>query len=247
MRLQEIFLIETTEEDRAIVSLAQTLSKNLRKYKDVSSDTGIKTDEPITIGKLGDMFDLALQILGPVTIKLQSNKGIKRNWESYGNHVESGTTIYGIWFNNDNSIVMNMDKIGTTSFITSLTHELRHALDDFKSGYEANKQGGRYSVPRKKEHRDDIALNSLAEPAELNARFLEVLHTLIVQIKQAVKIMPIDQVRSYVLSQLSDTLDYYHISEFYPEKHHSKHYKRLIKRSADLIDKEVNYYKSKRK
>ena len=130
-----------------------------------------------------------------------------------------------------------------------MAHELRHALDDYKSEKKASVSNS-YSTPKKKEYRKEYNdpyygnISYLAEPAEINARFLQVLDQLTTTIRQSVKLYPNDP-KPAIMKEFKNILAYYHISDLFPEKELSKDYKRLMKRAMDYIEKELAYLQNK--
>lgn len=259
MRLQELF--ETTEEDRGLISLSSAIADYL-KTVDVDSDENApeydpdddydpemdgdrgESDEPMPIGKIGDLFNTPFEILNNVTLELQSNYGIKRRDGRTPDKSPTGTIIKGMWDGNNATLVLNKDYVGTKSIKSTIGHELRHALDDYKSGGEAFKQDGRYITPKKKSQRKPTNdpyfgnIAYLAEPAEINARFLEVLHDLVPIIQRSIK-LPGNNGKSSIENGLAKALQDHRIEELFPEKTKSKDYKRLVKRAYDFIQKEL--------
>lgn len=242
MRLQELFLIETTEEDRAIISLSSAISDHLTRYENV------KGNEVIDVGTIGELFDTPIPILNPVNIQLETYDGIeKRMREEYPDDVaETDDEVVGIWYGHTKTLVVDRAYIGTQTMNSVLTHELRHALDDFKSKFRANDTSRKnsYLTPKKKEHRKTINdpyfgdVKYLAQPAEINARFLEVLNQLVITIRQSNKLAP-NKIRPIIMQEFKNMLGHYQIADLFPEKEKSKDYKRLIKRGLDFIEKEL--------
>jgi hypothetical protein len=255
MRLQELFLVETTEEDRAIISLSKPIFSKLSDLSTITLEKG----QVINAGTIGDLFDTPLNILDPVKLAIWTNEDIvddfvpeDRRAEYLGDGVDGKKrrNIYGLWDGETNTIVFNYDFIASNSIKQVITHELRHALDDYKSDFKAN-TSRKYSTPKKKEHRKDYSADPYAtddqksrpyraQPAEINARFAEVLHGITAQAAHALKKDPDPaSMRSRLLQNLKQLLRDRHISDLFPEKEQSKDYKRLIKRAVDMIDKEV--------
>jgi len=272
MRLVELFLTETTEEDRALISLSSSLYDYIQKYRDLENaskyssdydeydpelDTDTENisdeDKSVVVGQIGKIFDTPLEILNPVTIELQSSSGMTDRLEkekSDDTDISPTGEVLGLWYGRNSTIVLNRDYLDSKILKSSITHELRHALDDYKSGFEANKAGGRYTNPKKKSHRkvknDPYMgnLSYLAEPAEINARFLQVLHNLVDSISRMSKTHGADAER-FIMRDFRDLLKKYRISDLFPEKEKSKDYKRLLKRGVDFIQKELQYRRSK--
>jgi len=262
MRLQE--LIETTEEDRGLISLSSSIADALRQYEGDSEETSPdydpdydpeiygdrgEIDEPITVGRIGDFLDTPFEVLNNITIELQSNFGLRKRKSNVNTPDRGPLTgiIKGMWDGNTSSIVLNKDYIGTNSIRSTIAHELRHALDDYKSEFQANKEKGRYSIPKKKEHRkakdEDDMTPYHAEPGEINSRFIQVLHDLVPVIKRAVKLPP-ENVNSSIMNAFKKSLEDHNIAYLFPEKERSRDYKRLIKRAMDFIQKELAHVQS---
>jgi hypothetical protein len=267
MKLLEIFIKETTEEDRAIVSLSSAISKYIQKYETIDDDgdswkdhdyddqldfSEISSDAPIKLGTIGSLFNTPLTGLNNVKLELQSDYAIRhRLKKSTGEKIKKPDegVIFGLWYPSSDTLVLNKDFIGSNKLKTVISHELRHALDDYKSDYKANKEKGRYSRPKKKHHRkkyhDGPNYPYLAQPAEINARFIEALHLVTNSLTRASKSPNIDLIE-YGIKELKKYLKDRHIEELFPEKEKSKDYKRLIKRAIDYIYKEAEYLKSKK-
>jgi hypothetical protein len=272
MRLVELFLRETTEEDRAILSLSSAISKYIQQFETIDDNGGddwrnkdydelenddydvdeIEDDKPIKLGKIGELFNTPLEGLNHINLELQSDYGIRLRMKKEGGREikrPEDEMIYGLWYGNSDTVVLNKDFIGSNALKTVVSHELRHALDDVKSDYKANKPGGRYSIPKKKEHRKNDPyqpnLSYIAEPAEINARFVEVLHLLVPVIQRAAK-LPNVNVRDQAMSEFKRFLKAKSIEKLFPEGTASRDYKRLLKRGVDFIDKEIAHVTGKK-
>jgi len=255
VRLQELF--ETTEEDRALISLSSTIYAQLKQYINVDQDYTDEDQELISLGKIGDLFDTPISVLNNVSLELQGGQPFLRRAEAMSGEDElsfSGKIIMGIWDEKTSTIVLNLDYLDSDRMRTSITHELRHALDEYKSGSfppsPMNKDASkinRYSTPKKKEHRKEDPYSNVsyrAQPAEINARFTEVLDTLATRIiPRAIKSSP-DQARSTIMHDLNHLLTKYEIADLFPEKTQSRDYKRLLKRAVDFVDKELAHLNS---
>lgn len=236
MRLQELFLVETTEEDRALISLSSSIYDYLRKY------VGSSEDE-IEVGKIGDIFNTPFNVFDDAGIVLMSDDLMKE-------YAESDNVTLGMWEPEKRQIVLNKDYLESNMLKSTITHELRHALDDYKSGFKAS-SSNRYSTPKNKEHRKAAndpyvqKTSYLAQPAEINARFLQVMHAVTVAIKRASKLPP-DQMRANVMGAFNNSMLLHKISMLFPERTASRDYKRLVKRAVDFIDKEIADIQSKK-
>ena len=60
MRLQELF--ETTEEDRALISLSSAIYARLQQYINIDQDYTDEDDEVVAIGRMGDIFDTPIGV-----------------------------------------------------------------------------------------------------------------------------------------------------------------------------------------
>lgn len=255
MRLQELFLVETTEEDRAIISLASSIYDYLQKYadRDLDYDDEDGEDEVVYVGKIGQLFDTPLQGFDNIKIEVQSDIGILERINDK-RALEGKKPIFdapaGVWYSDTNTIVFNSDYLSTSSMKSTVTHEIRHALDDIKSEYRVS-SSTRYSTPKKKSfrkitkdpHMGDLAY--LAQPAEINARFTQVLDDMVDKIKRAAQ-LPFKDARDRLHKQLKFGFDKHNIAHLFPEKEQSRDYKRLMKRAADFIDKELTHIQSQK-
>jgi hypothetical protein len=250
MRLVELFLNETTEEDRALISLADSLYKHLQKFADQDLDYD-NDEETLPVGKIGQLFDTPLQGFDNIKIEIQSDIGLlerindKRALEGKKPIFEAPA---GVWYSGINTIVFNADYLSSDFMKSTVTHELRHALDDLKSEYRVS-SSSKYSTPKKKSFRkvtNDPHMGNLAylaQPAEINARFTQVLDDLVGKIKRVAQ-LPFGEARDKLHRQLKFGFDKHNISHLFPEKEKSRDYKRLMKRAADFIDKELQHVQS---
>lgn len=240
MKLLEFILLETTDEDRAIASLASTLA-----YRIQTSLQGNKR-KAFELGKISDLVDTPLVALNNISIRFDTNQAIQKKYSQ-----SSTDRTNGIWDPNDDVVVLNVDLINERrlKLIRVITHELRHALDDMKSEYRASQSTG-YDTPRNKQHRvptdDHKNLPYLASPSEINARFVEVL-SLLTRMIERNYIFSDDEQEAFDRSveDMLKLMDKRKILMLFPEKEKSKQYRRLISRGTDFITKELEYLKSK--
>lgn len=230
MRLFELFLNETTEEDRAIISLSMSIYRYIQKY--------LNDHSIIQAGKIGDIFDTPILPLQDVNIILMPEKELRSRLSKERDDIDiiqnpNDTKILGIWYS-DKTLILNSDYISSNELKSAISHELRHALDDFKSDFRAG-DSIRYSEPTKKEY--------LSYPSEVNARFLQVLHNMVYIIRRA-SVLDKSAMRPFVMRGFELMMKKYRISGLFPEKEQSKDYKRLIKRAMDFIEKELSYINS---
>lgn len=269
MKSQELFLAETTEEDRAIISLGTAIFDRLKHFEDQEPETGdvytsdyddydpdsaedwdndLRPDnELIVIGRIGELFDTPLDVLNHITIELQTTSGINDRMSSEdGADVTTDPrtgVILGLWYPGTSTMVLNKDYLGSNALKSTVAHELRHALDDYKSDFRAN-ASKKYTNPKNPAYRnvtDDPELgdvNYLAEPAEINARFIQVLLDMVSVIGRAVKIDKADG-DALIDKYLKKSMKQHKITDLFPEKEKSRDYKRLMKRLTDFIDKEL--------
>jgi hypothetical protein len=202
------------------------------------------------LGTIGELFNTPLEILNPIRIILLSDYGIgQRRAKEQPDDIHkgpNGDNPIGLWYGDSKEMVLNMDYLGTNTLKSTIAHELRHALDDFKSNFQANKDGGRYSKAKNKEYHKPGAekhMKYLAEPAEINARFVQVLHAMVPIIKRAAKLEP-EKGKQLIDRSFKKLLDTYNIDTVFPEKTASKDYQRLVKRGLDFIEKEFAHAKS---
>ena len=226
MKIHEL-LIESTDEDRAILSLSSAIYSYIQKY------SGFEEDR-IDIGKIGNIFDTPLEILNDVNISLMKDDDIK--------NIVGQKSAVGLWKGSTDDIILNKDYLNTHALKSAIAHELRHALDDYKSNFNANREDSRYTKPIDKKF-VNTDLGYYAEPAEINARFLQILHYMIPIIKRASKLSN-EQQNKLIKDSLDKAFDFYKMNEIFPEKYKSKDYRRLVNRSLEFIEKELNYLKS---
>jgi hypothetical protein len=224
MRLQELF--ESSEEDRALISLSSAI------YSTIKTHDG-------DLGTIGDLYDTSIPVLNNVSISVKSGNEFLE-YATGANNIQdhSGKKVYSVWDADTNSIVFNKDLMHEDRMKTSVTHELRHALDEIKSG--SYKGGGLgYFTPKKKEHRDDETTKYRAQPAEINARFSEILHKLTDIIPKRKQAVEPAELKNRLMHDLNHLLVKYEIADLFPEKTQSRDYKRLINRAYDFINKET--------
>ena len=231
MRLQELF--ETTEEDRAIVSLSSTIYKYIQHFKDDSNTT-------INLGKIGQLFNTPLNVLDNVTLQLADPESLDKAYEQSADEpVNPNSVGYGFWDPATETIFLNSKYIADIK--TIISHELRHALDDYKSEFKAGDSDSYFS-PRKQKHKNaDRITNYNAQRGEINARFLQVLDILARRINMAYNNLPPDQIKPRIMTDFTNLLNKFKISYLFPEKEKSEDYKRLMKRGYDFIQKESTH------
>jgi hypothetical protein len=244
MRLQELFLQETTEEDRAIISLANAVYRHVSKYVDYIDPNSTK---PLDIGKIGDFADTPLDGFEDIKLELQQGDALGRRTAEANKEEYDGKEPNGVWFNEVPAIAINSDKISSERIKSTISHELRHALDDLKSDGRAS-SSLRYRTPKKKEHRKKDPYSEknypyLAEPSEINARFNQVLDGLVDSIAKNSNMDP-KQLWDHEIKVLKRLFIMHNITSLFPEKTASRDYKRLVKRAVDFIQKEIKYITS---
>jgi predicted SprT family Zn-dependent metalloprotease len=272
MRLVEIFLKETTEEDRAIISLAQAIFQDVEKlakkeepedpawydhedpgYDDSRDIADLlrekKEPEIIHLGKIGGLYDTPLTALNNIKIDLQDGASLdKRASNEPEKYVEQDSDFHtvGVWLPDEKTISLNKDYLNTPKRKAHLrsvvAHELRHALDDVKSKFKATSSKS-YMNPRTKFQKSlpTDADKTRAQPIEINARFVELLNSLVPAIKYAVNNLQPEEIRGYIMKELQEGLVHHQLADLFPEKEKSPQYKRLMKRVVDFVQKEVKH------
>jgi len=246
MRLVELFIIETTEEDRAIISLSGPMYSFLQKYADQDLDWDDENTETLYLGKIGQFFDTPFDGIDNIGIAIQSDSSLLDRIRK--EHPKTKDAPAGLWDANTKTIIFNSDYLSTDFMKSTIVHELRHMLDDIKSEFRVAGSKG-YSTPRDKEYRktkdDPHAPNMeyLAQPAEINARFLQVLNALIPKIKRLAS-QPRLEARDKLHKILRYEMDMHDVAGMFRDKNNSPDYKRLMKRGADFIDKELAHVQS---
>jgi len=240
MRIHEL-IVETPEEDRAIISLANVIYDYLQQYADTDLDydeTGV-----IHIGRIGDLFDTPIPAMDRVRLEITSDEAIIDLARRLNGKATPEDSHFGQWDPMEKAISLNADYLSSNRMRNIIAHELRHAMDDMKSLNRAN-QSTRYRTARDPADRTDPDTAYRAEPAEINARFIEALHVLTPIIP---KLANLDTAafRTKMTAYLNKAFEVKHIADLYPEKTDSPHYKRLLQRAWAYIDKEVAHVKSK--
>ena len=82
----------------------------------------------------------------------------------------------------------------------------------------------------------------MAQPAEINARFIEAIDTLVNLIPKRYRTLPASEIKSKLKTDLLSLLNKHNIAEFFPTKDKSPDYKRLVKRGMSMLEKEMQYH-----
>ena len=268
MNLQEIFLVESTEEDRELITLSSSIIKKLKKYKgekkglgdfgqdsdfdDLDVPDGAYTDEledePVKVGTIGTLCNTFLDTLENVVVEVQSDYGMKnRHAKARGSQsISDDDESLGTYYPDENTIVINSDHLGKSYMDMVVAHELRHALDDQKSGGKAlsSTKYRRARNPKLRKSTKDPYYGDqsyMAEPAEINARFIQVLHNMVSIIKRhfSKKDIDVEKTKRTIMTNFYGQMEKHDISVYFPEKERSKQYRRLLKRGVDFIQKEI--------
>lgn len=244
-----IELFETTEEDRALISLSAAIYNKISEYINTDIDYDDEDSEVVHVGSIGRLFDTPISGINNVRINIQGGEPFLRRADEIApdDVVKlAGIKVYAFWEENTKTIVLNLDYLDSPKMRTVITHELRHVLDEIKSGSFPGGATG-YFTARKKEHRKDGPNNIIsyrAQPSEINARFTEILDVLATSIiPKAIKLMP-ENPKSKIMHDLGFLFIKYDIADLFPEKTKSKDYQRLIKRAVDFINKELSHQQS---
>jgi len=239
MRIHEL-IVETTEEDRAIISLADVIYKDLQQYADTELDydeTGV-----MHIGRIGDLFDTPIPGLDRVRLEISSDESIVDLARRLHGKATPSDSHFGQWDPMEKAISLNADYLSSNRMRSVIAHELRHAMDDMKSLNRAN-QSTRYRTARKPEHQADKDGAYQAQPAEINARFIEALNVLVPVIPKLANLEPA-AFRTKMTAYINKAFELKDIADYYPEKTASPHYKRLLQRAWAFIEKELAHIRS---
>ena len=240
MRIHEL-LVETAEDDRAIMSLADAVYDYLQQYADTELDydeTGV-----IHIGRIGDLFDTPIASMDTIRLEISSDEAIVDLVRRLNGKATPSDSHLGQWDPMEKAISLNADYLSTNRMRNIIAHELRHAMDDMKSLNRAN-QSSRYRTARNPADRADPDTAYRAEPAEINARFVEALHFITPVIAKLAHLDPA-AFRTKMTAYLNRAFEVKHIADMYPEQTDSPHYRRLLQRAWDFINKELAHVKSK--
>jgi hypothetical protein len=240
MHIREL-IVETADEDRAIISLADSIYQYLQKYADQDLDydeTGV-----MHIGRIGDLFDTPIVAFDTIKIVLSSDQAIVDLISRLQGHSTPEDGHIGQWDQMEKTISLNSDYLSTSRMRNVIAHELRHAMDDTKSLNRAN-QSIRYRTARNPQHQLDKDAAYQAQPAEINARFIEALHILTPIVYKLAHLDP-KVFKNKMTAYINKTFELKDIADYYPEKTANPHYQRLLKRAWTFIDKELAHIQSK--
>ena len=250
MLIAEFFIVETTDEDRALISLSSAIYQLVSQYIDQDVDYTDEDEELLTLGKLKDLFDSPLTILDNITLELQGGDSFINRIKNLISPEASKHLTFGMWDPNTKTIILNLDHLDDAIIKTTITHELRHALDDYKSDLKTS-TSKRYSTPRNKKFRVAKDKNDLnpyhAQPAEINARFLEAMHVLINRmVPKRYAQLPEDKIKHQLIRDLYALFDKYSISKLFVDWEDSADYKRLKSRAMRILAKEIMHYENQK-
>lgn len=250
MKLYEL-LLETPQEDKVLIQLAKVINASLP----VSNG---RSKKPINVGTVQQFVDqlsapsktLLGDRLSNVRIELHSAKDLQDyvaggNTNAVKQDLESKIT-QGYWAPDgevgdrtstpSGKIVIPRETVGTQGATSVIAHELRHVLDDSKSNMAAA-DSKTYNTPKKKEHRDNEHAYT-AQPAEINARYVQAMDSLTRAIPIIYR-LPAEKIRPRVKQAIDQAFENNQISQLFPEKARSKEYKQLIKRAINFVQNEM--------
>jgi len=239
MKIHEL-IVETAEDDRAIISLADTIYNYLQQYADQDLDydeTGV-----LHIGRIGDLFDTPIPAMDSIRLAISSDEAIVDLARRLHGRATPEDSHLGEWDPMEKAISLNADYLSSNRMRSVIAHELRHAMDDIKSLNRAN-QSSRYRTARNPADRADKDGAYQAQPAEINARFIEALNVLTPVIPKLAKLDP-QSFNTKMTAYLNKAFELKDIADYYPEKTASPHYRRLLQRAWDFINKELAHIKS---
>jgi hypothetical protein len=233
-------LLETTEEDRALISLSAAIYKKLVPHIESGGS------DLVHLGRIGDIFHTPMVALEDVSVDLQGGEEYYQRAGGTNAGDLDGKESLAFWDEPTKTIVLNSEYLSRDRMQTTITHELRHALDEVKAN---SYPGGasRYFTPKKKEHRKDDSYSTVhyrAQPAEINARFAEVLDKLSQIVPKRYATIEPAQLRPRLVHDFQQLLHKYEIADLFPERTASPDYKRLMKRAYDFIKKEMDHHES---
>ena len=217
-------LTETTDEDRALSSLAKTLFTVVTRFSSTNPKGGV-------VGRIGKIVDTPLVALSKIKIKVLPNTKFYRE---LGEDLppEGKAPASGFWDPNTDTIVLNMYYENSLRWHKTIVHEMRHALDDVKSEYRASDKN-RYS-----QHRDGY----LHTPMEIHARYLAGVHMALQRLKRMYNAGDSkQQVLASLPGIINDVLDANQITRVLPGRYNDPAYKRLASRAYQLLSTEVNH------
>lgn len=212
MKLHQI--LETADDDRAIIALARAIW-----LKAVEAEREADDDASINMGTIGDFVETPLTDVHDIGVLIMDDA-----------LMDTIGTGVAFWDPDRDLIILRKSRIPDKRAQLDIAHELRHALDDMKSNYAATDSSRYSTAPAGKDP-------YLAQPAEINARFVEALNVLAAFMKRVVKENPLTA-KQRALERLPELLQAKRITTVFPERDKSPQYKRLLRRAVDFINKE---------
>lgn len=224
MRIQEIIL-ETTEDDRSISTLAARLRKRVIAFAADKPRGGV-------IGKLAELVNgTPLESMAGVTLQVLPNSLFYKSLGDPEKDPKAGS-VHGFWDPDRNRIVLNLRHVQALSLSKTIAHELRHALDDIKSDYRASDPDNRYG-----KHPE----GSLYQPDEINARYAESMHIAILKIG---KLAREGWTKTELMSELPEIIEFAFkanlITHVMPTRYSDRAYRHLVSRAYRLLSAEID-------
>lgn len=227
-------IVETTEHDSIMLKMAKAIHKIIQKY-----------DEDLIIYRKGKYLgkietltnvqkDTPLEILNPIHVELVNDEIINR--------IGNGDAIRALWNPENKTIYLNTEYITDPRMRRLISHEIRHALDDFLADFGA---GERYTTPKDKQFRyygkdpKKKFAHYQARPDEINARFTEVLDLLDDVIDNAIR-NKTPNIFEYLITKFKKYLESKDITKYFPQGTQSNDYRRLYKRGISYIMNKIN-------
>ena len=225
-------LLETTDEDRALVSLSSALyPKIIASAKD--------NPRGLNMGRIGDVVNTPLIALNDVEIRILPRGAFHK---SLGEPYQDGKSVRGFWDPEKNTVVLNMSLIDSPHLRKTITHELRHALDDYKSNHAAS-SSDRYNRAREVDMpglRGDPEYAS--SPKEVNARYMAGMHMALLKIARLKREgQGIEDIGKQLPDVIKNSFEVNNVAAVYHEGVRSKNYRRLLSRAAQLLQTELSH------
>jgi hypothetical protein len=257
MRISEI--ICESKDDHELIHMAELIADKIVKV--ISGLPENKRSGELFYEKIGnlvsnDLFPKTGDYLEYVNVVVEKLDSVHGGVFSYPSREVRVNSSYLSYDDSDKSHIKSI-----------LVHELRHALDFMKFKYGKIKKvkepidlyrgeiksriypGERYTVARKKEHREDksdfesgyYGMDYYAQPQEINARITELEQELNKKAREMYaerKHIYSSDVR-YLRRSARHWLDYFNIDKVYPEGVQSKYFRRILTRLYKFIDEMV--------
>ncbi len=239
------YLIETAGEDRSLVMISKIISEYLEDKKSYFRSKIKKSIYDTKFTSIGTIEKLinrtasidAENILGNLPKNFGSIKLVMKELKDADGPYE------GLWEERYNTIYLNtiplqLTPVDTYKIRTYMMHELRHALDSYKTKGTPDKYNNARDVPAQLSDQQEWFVRYQNSPSEINARYGQAIASIDSQLDRAFwkeGVYDSKSIYALVLAKFKK----YQIAYLFPEKTESKEFKRLVSRAVDYIQQRL--------